>query len=162
MPLQNATSAKPPPLPPAGVRCPECKGSGAIHHESYCSACRGTGFHYRRVSLPVTEPCLNCSGSGRMSSWTEERQCSACGGSGRVQRWRDDKEPDGPCRVCDGEPVSEWSTDCELCHATGRITAQQRNRRWLKILAMKLLKVIVIIVLLYLLRGTLIYVTQRL
>ena len=79
-----------------------------------------------------------------------------------MQRCREDEEPDGPCQVCDGEPVSEWYSDCELCHATGRISTRQRNRRWLKIVAVRLLKVIVIIALFYLLRGTLIYVTQRL
>ncbi len=79
-----------------------------------------------------------------------------------MNRWRDDEEPDGPCRVCDGEPVSEWFTDCAVCHATGRITTRQKNRRWLKIVAVKLLKVIVIIALFYLLRGVFVYVTQRL
>lgn len=162
MQLQDATSAMPPPLPPAGVKCPECKRSGPIHNESFCSACRGTGFHFRRVSRPVMEPCPGCGGSWRMSSWKEEQHCPACGGSGRMHRWREDEEPDGPCPVCDGEPVSDWFTDCELCHATGHITTRQRNRRWLKIVAVKLLKVIVIIALFYLLRGAFVYLTKRL
>jgi ABC-type transport system involved in multi-copper enzyme maturation permease subunit len=42
------------------------------------------------------------------------------------------------------------------------ITTRQKNRRWLKIVAVKLLKVIVIIALFYLLRGVFVYVTQRL
>lgn len=162
MPLPDAASAKPPPLPPARVKCPECKGSGEILNESFCPACRGTGFHFRRVSRPVMEPCPGCGGSGRMSSFQEERPCSACGGAGRMQRWRDEEEPDGPCQVCDGEPVSEWFTDCELCHATGRISTRQRNRRWLKIVVLKLLKVIVIIALFYLLLGAFVYLTKKL
>lgn len=79
-----------------------------------------------------------------------------------MQRWTEDEEPDGPCRVCDGEPVSEWFTDCELCHATGRITTHQRNRRWLKIVAVKLLKVIVIVALIYFLLGAFVYFTKML
>ena len=158
---QDATSEKAPPKS-VGVRCPECKGSGTIQNRTFCGACRGTGFHYKRVSRPDIEPCPGCGGNGRMSSLQGEQQCSGCGGSGRMQRWRDDEEPDGPCRTCDGEPVTECFTDCGLCHATGRITTRQRNRRWLKIVGVKLLKVIVIIALFYLLRGVFVYVMQRL
>lgn len=79
-----------------------------------------------------------------------------------MHRWRDDGETDGPCRVCNGEPISEWLTDCRLCHATGRIFTRQRNLRWLKIVALQLLKVMVIIALFYLLQGALIYLTKKL
>jgi len=79
-----------------------------------------------------------------------------------MHRWRDEEEPDGPCQVCDGDPVEEWFTDCELCHATGRISTRQRNRRWLKIVAVKLLKVGVVFALFYLLRGALVYFAKQL
>ena len=161
MQLHDASSGKAP-LMSIGVSCPECKGGGTIQSRSLCSACRGTGFHYRRIAHPDTESCPNCGGSGRMSSLHGEQQCSGCGGSGRMHRWTEDEEPDGPCQVCHGVAVSEKSADCQLCHATGHITTRQRNRRWLKIVALKLLKVIVIISLFYLLLGVFVYVTQRL
>lgn len=162
MPLQDAASAKQQPTASGSVRCPECKGSGEIRHQSHCRACRGTGFHFRRISVPVMERCPGCGGSGRSSHWAEERSCPSCGGLGRVQRWTDEEERYGPCRVCYGEPVSEWFTDCELCQTTGRITTRQRNRRWLKIVAVKLFKLILTIALIWLLLGTFVYITQRL
>jgi RecJ-like exonuclease len=161
MQLRDASSGKAP-LMSIGVSCPECKGGGTIQSQSLCSGCRGTGFHYRRIANLATESCPNCGGSGRMSSWTEERLCSSCGGSGRAHPWTEEDKPDGPCRVCGGEAVSERFTDCGLCHATGRITTRQRNRRWLKIVALKLLKVIGIIALFYLLLAVFVYVTKRL
>jgi len=78
----------------------------------------------REVTLPVTEECDRCSGSGVASSKGRE-SCRHCGGSGSVVQGGGFFQVRQPCPVCEGRG-SVITDPCKQCRGSGRMKKRKR------------------------------------
>lgn len=76
------------------------------------------------VTIPVTEECATCDGSGARPG-TRPTQCPECGGSGRQSSKQGDFSISRPCPACYGR--GEIATDpCPSCQGTGQVRSRRR------------------------------------
>jgi molecular chaperone DnaJ len=76
------------------------------------------------VTVPVTEECATCDGSGARPG-TSTTRCPECGGSGHVSLGQGDFAINRPCPACFGR--GEIATDpCPSCGGNGQVTSQRR------------------------------------
>jgi molecular chaperone DnaJ len=76
------------------------------------------------ITIPVTEDCPTCSGSGNAPG-TKPRTCAECGGSGTITFGQGSFAVSRPCPACLGR--GQVPTEpCKTCNGTGQIREQRQ------------------------------------
>ncbi|MCL1857007.1 MAG: molecular chaperone DnaJ [Kiritimatiellaeota bacterium] len=78
----------------------------------------------RELSLPVTEDCSACKGTGATPG-SERVVCKQCGGHGVIIQGNGFFQMQQPCPVCRGEG-SILKNPCRQCRGTGRVQTQKK------------------------------------
>jgi DnaJ-class molecular chaperone len=142
------------------VKCPACRGTGSIRHHSYCPGCLGRGTRETEIPERVEVTCGGCGGTGRQ--WRPDAEpCWTCGGRGTREEPVVRRESHS-CLDCGGQPVTTWSTECELCDGSGRIPVELRRRLRKKRIVRALVKLAIFLAVIYTLLCALVYFTERL
>lgn len=142
------------------VKCPACRGTGSIRHRSYCPGCLGRGTRETEIPERVEVTCGGCGGTGRQLR-PDAEPCWTCGGRGTREETVVRRES-YPCLDCGGQPVTTWSTECELCEGSGRITSELRSRIRKKRLIRGTVKLVALLVLCFALLRALAHFSKQL
>lgn len=78
------------------------------------------------VTIPVTEECATCGGSGNAPG-TRPRACAECGGSGTISFGQGGFAVHRPCPACYGRGQVP-SVPCPVCHGSGSVTERRQIR----------------------------------
>jgi molecular chaperone DnaJ len=76
------------------------------------------------ITVPVTEECATCSGSGAAPG-TKLQTCTECGGSGTISFGQGGFAVTRPCPNCLGRGQVP-TTPCSVCHGTGQVREQRQ------------------------------------
>lgn len=79
---------------------------------------------HREITLPITEQCVTCGGSGSEAGSSEET-CKQCGGRGAVVASSGFFQVRQTCQVCGGKG-RVITKPCRECHGTGRQKTRKR------------------------------------
>ncbi len=76
------------------------------------------------ITVPVTEECATCSGSGNAPG-TQPRTCPECGGSGTISFGQGGFAVNRPCPMCYGRGTIP-TTPCPTCGGTGQVREEHQ------------------------------------
>lgn len=76
------------------------------------------------ITVPVTEECATCSGSGNAPG-TKPQTCAECGGSGQISFGQGSFAVNRPCPVCLGRGTVP-TRPCPTCGGTGHVREQRQ------------------------------------
>ncbi|MGH7576568.1 MAG: molecular chaperone DnaJ [Longimicrobiales bacterium] len=88
---------------------------------SFLTAARGGRI---TITVPVTEDCATCNGSGNAPG-TRPRICPECGGKGTISFGQGGFAVSRPCPVCLGRGQVP-TQPCAVCSGTGQVTEQRQ------------------------------------
>ncbi len=76
------------------------------------------------ISVPITEDCATCSGSGSAPG-TRPKQCPECAGKGTITFGQGGFAVSRPCPACLGRGQVPTQA-CEICRGTGQVSEQRQ------------------------------------